>query len=274
MTNASILAGFIADHPRLTILSGAGCSSASGIPEYRDDDGEWVHARPVQFANFVGSADVRKRYWARSFVGWRRMSKAEPNTAHRALARLENSGYVRALITQNVDNLHRSAGSRNVIDLHGVLRVVRCLGCDRRLSRYDVQIELERLNPDWAATITGIAPDGDAHIAGADSRDFRIPPCSGCGGILKPDVVFFGENVPRERVAEARRALAESDALVVVGSSLMVFSGFRFAREANASGKPVVIVNRGRTRADDLASVKITADCGETLAAAVDQLGA
>ena len=269
VTDAETLASFISEHPRLTVLSGAGCSSASGIPEYRDDNGDWMHARPVQYPDFVGAERVRRRYWARSYVGWQRMSQAAPNAAHRALASLEAGGFVSQIITQNVDNLHREAGSRNVIDLHGVLHVVRCLECDARIARSELQRQLENLNPNWAATLTGIAPDGDAHID-ADTDNFSVPDCASCGGILKPDVVFFGENVPRERVERCRQGLAASDALLVVGSSLMVFSGFRFAREAAALGKPIAIVNSGRTRADDLASVRITSDCGSALAAAAE----
>ena len=266
MTDATALAQFISDHPRLTVLSGAGCSTGSGIPEYRDDNGDWMHAKPVQFPDFMASARVRRRYWARSYVGWGRMSCARPNAAHRALATLEDRGIVTQLITQNVDNLHRVAGSRNVIDLHGVLHQVRCMACEFRSGREQLQQQLEAMNPDWAANITAAAPDGDAHIE-ADTDAFEVPSCPACGGILKPDVVFFGESVPRERVDQAREALAASDGLLVVGSSLMVFSGFRFAREAAAAGKPIAIVNRGRTRADDLASIKVAADCGPTLSA-------
>ena len=270
MTDVSALVQFVRDHPQLTVLSGAGCSTASGIPEYRDDNGDWMHAEPVQFPDFMGSERVRRRYWARSYAGWGRMSKASPNAAHRALADLEERGFVTQLITQNVDNLHRTAGSQNVIDLHGVLHRVRCMDCESSVSRAELQQELERLNPEWAATITGVAPDGDAHIA-EDTENFEIPPCPSCGGILKPDVVFFGESVPRERVELARQALARSDALLVVGSSLMVYSGFRFAREAAAQNIPIAIVNRGRTRADDLATVKLAEDCGSALESVVKQ---
>ncbi len=275
-TNAAstALTDFLAQHRRVTVLSGAGCSTASGIPEYRDDDGEWKHARPVQFQDFIASPDVRQRYWARSFAGWQNVGRAQPNRTHTALARLEDQGFVTALITQNVDNLHRAAGSRNVIDLHGVLRVVLCLQCNRRLDRDDMQARLASANPGWAAEVSGIAPDGDAHVQAAGVAGFVVPPCENCGGMLKPDVVFFGENVPRERVEQSYAALAESDALLVVGSSLMVFSGFRFVREAHAAGKPVAIVNRGRTRGDNLATVKLEADCGEVLGRASEQLAA
>lgn len=274
MNDAETLARFIGENPKLTVLSGAGCSTASGIPEYRDDDGEWKHARPVQYAEFVNSTATRRRYWARSYIGWQNMSRAKPNPAHDALAGLERRGYVKRLITQNVDNLHRRAGSEKVIDLHGVLAVVRCLSCERRIDRDAVQALLEAMNPDWAAASAGPAPDGDARVDPADTLDFRVPGCPDCGGMLKPDVVFFGESVPRERVELCRRSLNRSDALLVVGSSLMVYSGFRFARQARAAGKPIAIVNRGRTRADDLAAVKLGGDCGELLSAAAAALSA
>lgn len=272
MQNATILARFMADHPKLTVLSGAGCSTASGIPEYRDDDGEWMHARPVQFADFVASPEVRQRYWARSYAGWGRISSARPNKAHEALAALERRGHVAQLITQNVDDLHRKAGSRNVIDLHGLLREVRCLSCGARLEREDVQQILADLNPGWSADVAGFAPDGDAQVVSSDVRQFRVADCGICGGLLKPDVVFFGENVPRERVALSRAAVASADALLVVGSSLMVYSGFRFVRQASEANKAVAIVNRGRTRADDLAALKVVDDCGDLLTDAVAEL--
>ncbi len=273
-TDATQLADFLNRHPRLTVLSGAGCSTASGIPEYRDDAGEWKHARPVQYAEFVGSAEVRQRYWARSYVGWSRIHRAEPNRAHLALAEIERSGFVERLITQNVDNLHRRAGSHRVVDLHGILERVCCLACGSRSPRADLQRELERRNAGWAAHAQRWAPDGDAVLDPQAAQSFSVPDCARCGGVLKPDVVFFGENVPRRRVQACRDALERSDALLVVGSSLMVFSGFRFARQASDSGKPIAIVNRGRTRADDLATRRFHGDCGELLAAVAGRLAA
>jgi len=258
---------FLDGHAKLAVLTGAGCSTASGIPEYRDDAGSWKHARPVQYGDFVAQDAVRRRYWARSFVGWQRMSAARPNDAHRALARLGADGRLAGLVTQNVDNLHRRAGSRPVIDLHGTLDNVVCLGCSERSPRARFQATLEAANPGWTATAAGIRPDGDAELADAASRDFRVPGCERCGGVLKPDVVFFGESVPRERVAEASAWVDEADALLVVGSSLMVFSGFRFVRQAASAGKPVAILNRGRTRGDDLATLKLAADCCAALSA-------
>lgn len=266
------LLSFFDSFARVTVLSGAGCSTSSGIPEYRDDAGNWKHRKPVQLAEFLASAAVRQRYWARSFAGWNRVANAKPNHAHLALAELERLQRIDCLITQNVDNLHRLAGSRNVIDLHGVLHRVRCLDCGAAIPRGQVQQQLAALNPDWTATVAGFAPDGDARIDTRDFRDFRIPVCESCSGTLKPDVVFFGEGVPGQRVESATLSVHRSDALLIVGSSLMVLSGLRFARMANALNKPVVIINRGTTRADDLATSKLTDDCGTLLSSVVDRL--
>lgn len=271
--NAHQLADFVSRH-RLTVLSGAGCSTASGIPDYRDASGAWKHPKPVQYADFIGSAAVRQRYWARSYVGWQRISAATPNDAHFALADLERAGFVETLITQNVDDLHRRAGSRNVVDLHGVLRSVRCLACETLLERTELQEQLARQNAGWAGGNADSAPDGDAHVDGGDIAGFSVPDCSHCGGILKPDVVFFGENVPRQRVERCKESLQRSDALLVVGSSLMVYSGFRFARQAEQAGQPIVIVNQGRTRADGLAARRFSTDCGRLLQDTAAQLAA
>ncbi|MBN8885393.1 MAG: NAD-dependent protein deacetylase [Rudaea sp.] len=261
------LADFVAAHPRLFVLTGAGISTASGIPDYRDLEGGWKRPPPVTYQAFVGDAATRARYWARSLIGWRRFGHARPNAAHEALARLEARGRIAALVTQNVDGLHQAAGSRAVVDLHGRLDEVRCLACERRIPREAFQHELERRNRAWAQLDALAAPDGDADLDGMDFSGFDVPACSACGGMLKPDVVFFGENVPRERAERAYAHLAASDAMLVVGSSLMVYSGFRFAREAARAGKPIAAVNRGRTRADDLFALKIERDCAEVLAA-------
>ena len=263
---------FLERHPRITVLSGAGCSTGSGIPDYRDEDGNWKHRQPMQFRDFVHDAGNRRRYWAQSFAGWRRVADARPNAAHEALARLERRGGVRCVITQNVDDLHRRAGSRNVIDLHGVLGRVRCIDCDSILPRTTFQDTLAAMNPDWHADVTAFAPDGDASLDRGDPSGFRVPDCVRCGGVLKPDVVFFGESVPGERVAAASGEIRRSDALLIIGSSLMVFSGYRFAQLASEAGKPIAIVNRGRTRADDLATCKISGDCATLLADAADAL--
>lgn len=259
------LCRFLQQHERIAVLTGAGCSTASGIPEYRDDLGEWKHAPPVQFADFMASDTVRQRYWARSFSGWPRMSAAEPNAAHQALTSLEQTNRSAGLITQNVDNLHSLAGSRNVLDLHGTLKRVRCMNCNETFRRADIQDRLTADNPHWQPAEASSRPDGDAELGNAPVAQFRVPACDLCGGILKPDVVFFGESVPAERVTLARRFVSDADALLVVGSSLMVYSGFRFVRQASDSGKPIAIVNRGTTRGDTLATLRATGDCGDLL---------
>ena len=262
--SAPSLDAFVRDAPRLFVLTGAGCSTASGIPDYRDEAGAWKHKPPVQFQEFVGSHATRQRYWARSLVGWARVAAARPAAAHKALAALEKSGAVGALVTQNVDGLHQKAGSESVIDLHGRLDTVLCLECGITVSRADIQTEMVTLNPRWAGVSAEDAPDGDARIEGPFD-DVVVPAWRDCGGMLKPDVVFFGENVPKARVADCYAALAGADGLLVVGSSLMVFSGYRFCLAAAQLGKPVALVNRGRTRADDLAHLKVDGDCGEVL---------
>lgn len=257
---------FIERHPRLFILTGAGCSTDSGIPDYRDAEGGWKRVQPVQFRAFMDEPLTRKRYWARSLVGWRRIRRARPNDAHRGLAALERQGRVGLLVTQNVDRLHQAAGSTQVVDLHGRLDIVRCMGCERRSPREELQQELLRRNPDWAARDAREAPDGDAELEGLDFSSFELPGCDRCGGVLKPDVVLYGESVPRERVETAMREVRDADAMLVVGSSLMVYSGYRFAREAAAAGKPIATVNLGRTRADDLLALKVQLSCAAALA--------
>lgn len=256
-------------HRRIFVLTGAGCSTASGIPDYRDGNGDWKRTPPVTYQALVGDPAVYRRYWARGSVGWTRFRAARPNRAHAALATLERRGKLALLLTQNVDGLHQRAGSRDVIDLHGRLDAVVCLQCGARLARERVQDDVERANPGWRAAPLGFAPDGDADIDEAAIAGFAPPRCGDCGGLLKPDVVFFGENVPRERVLRAREALAAADAMLVAGSSLMVWSGFRFARFAHEAGLPLAILNRGRTRADDLAGLRLDADVGATLDAAL-----
>jgi NAD-dependent SIR2 family protein deacetylase len=259
------LIAFVERHPRLFLLTGAGCSTESGIPDYRDAAGEWKRARPVMYGDFVRNEHVRKRYWARSLVGFGRMRAAQPNDAHLALATLEERGRVERLVTQNVDGLHQAAGSRHVIDLHGRIDSVRCLSCGQRTARQQLQLELTRRNPDFAALDGLEAPDGDADLEGAAYDRFDVPVCDSCGGLLKPDVVFFGEGVPDERVRAAMAAVDDADAMLVVGSSLMVYSGYRFVKAMAEAGKPIAAVNLGRTRADDLLTLKIDARCGSTL---------
>ena len=261
----SALREFIQAHPRLAVLTGAGVSTSSGIPDYRDEHGEWKRARPVEFRPFMTDPKVRQRYWARSTLGWPFVERAQPSAAHHALARLETRGLVSLVITQNVDGLHEAAGSRNVIDLHGRLNLVRCMQCSETLPRAEMQRQLLADNPGWAQIEGRIAPDGDVDIDGRDYSGFVVPECPQCGGIFKPDVVFFGESVPRERVDRAFEGVAQADALLVVGSSLMVYSGYRFAEAAAAAGKPIAAVNLGRTRADHLLTLKISERCDEVL---------
>jgi NAD-dependent SIR2 family protein deacetylase len=242
---------WLAGRRRVFALTGAGCSTASGIPDYRDEQGEWKRRPPVMIQAFRSEAATYRRYWARAYAGWPRFTAATPGAAHRAFAAWERTGTLACLVTQNVDGLHQRAGSRAVIDLHGRLDDVVCLGCAARTSRAALQAAMADANPGWLAAAVA-APDGDADIDPAEIATFAVPRCERCGGLLKPDVVFFGENVPAVRVEAARDALACADALLVAGSSLMVYSGFRFARLAHEAGLPIAIVNRGRTRADDL----------------------
>lgn len=265
MRPMSALREFLEAHPRLAVLTGAGVSTRSGIPDYRDEQGEWKRARPVEFRPFMTDVKVRQRYWARSTVGWPIISRAQPNGAHHALARLETQGFIDSLITQNVDGLHARAGSQQVVDLHGRIDGVRCMGCAHTQARIELQQQLLAANPQWADIEARVAPDGDVELEGRDFGGFVVPECPQCGGILKPDVVFFGENVPPERVSSAFKAVARSAALLIVGSSLMVYSGYRFAEAAAAAGKPIAAVNLGRTRADHLLSLKISAPCDEVL---------
>jgi NAD-dependent SIR2 family protein deacetylase len=262
-------------HPRWLVVTGAGCSTEVGIPDYRDQAGQWKRPQPVTYQAFMGDALVRQRYWARSLVGWRVMGHARPGAAHHALAALEKAGHVQLLLTQNVDGLHSAAGSRKVLDLHGRIDTVRCMDCGHRFARADWQRALEALNPDWVQLQARTAPDGDADLDGLPFAEFRIPPCPHCGtGVLKPDVVFFGESVPRERVQRGLDTLAQVDGVLVAGSSLMVYSGFRFVQAAAAAGLPVLAINQGRTRADALLAAKLQADVGQSLQALAQGLGA
>jgi NAD-dependent SIR2 family protein deacetylase len=254
---------FLDAHRRLVVLTGAGCSTRSGIPAYRDQDGTWRQRRPVQYQDFVGSEVWRRRYWARSMRGFPVMARARPNAIHGWLVRLQAQDRLELLVTQNVDGLHQRAGSENVIDLHGSIHAVRCLDCGAPSARAELQDRLRALNPGHLGSATELRPDGDADIESGALDDFRVPDCERCGGMLKPDVVFFGESVPRERVERTRRALEAADALLVLGSSLMVFSGYRFCRDAARLGRPMVSVTRGRTRADDLLALRLRVDCGE-----------
>ena len=249
-------------------LTGAGVSTDSGIPDYRDERGAWKVREPIQYRDFVASEAVRRRYWARSMLGFPLMSSAAPNGAHHALVQLETRGALSLLVTQNVDGLHRRAGSENVVDLHGRLDQVRCLGCGALTERATLQTELVARNPAFSRENVVVKPDGDAELTDVDYRRFEIPECRACGGILKPHVVFFGENVPPERVTRAMIALEHARLLLIVGTSLMVYSGFRFARAAARLGVPIAIVNRGVTRADELSALKLEGNVGAILSAA------
>lgn len=249
----------------MVVLTGAGLSTACGIPDYRDHEGRWKRRQPVDHRDFLGSAEVRRRYWARSFLGWPTIGAARPGAGHHALAALEGRGCISLIVTQNVDGLHQKAGSRKVLELHGAIAEVICLACGQRHARAAVQDWMHGANPGFSAVAAGAAPDGDADAAEGFDAGFVGPDCPACGGMLKPDVVFFGDNVPKARVGAVNTALAEAAGLLVVGSSLMVYSGFRFAEHAHRSGKPVMAINLGKTRADPLLAAKVERDCGEFL---------
>ena len=263
----SSLGEFMARHAKLFVLTGAGCSTDSGIPDYRDASGSWKRSPPVTFQAFMGSAAMRQRYWARSLIGWERFRQAVPNQAHEALARLERQGRLSILVTQNVDGLHQAAGSLEVIDLHGRLDQVRCMDCETLTSREELQMELLRVNAAWGRLEGELAPDGDADLNALPFGEFEVPTCARCGGVLKPNVVFFGESVPHSRVEAAMQGLARADAVLVIGSSLMLYSGYRFVQAATELGKPVAAVNVGLTRADELLTLKVSEPCAQALAA-------
>lgn len=252
-------------HRRFAVLSGAGLSVDSGIPDYRGPTTRHLVRDPVKHDEFVRSAAARRRYWSRASRGYAGVAGARPNPGHRALAALEAAGRVAGTITQNVDGLHQAAGSSRVIEIHGSLHRVHCLACAKTYSRIDVQAQIERENPGWLSTDAELAPDGDAEVARAAQVDFRAPLCPACGGALMPDVVFFGGCVPKPRAAAARELVASADGLLVVGSSLTVFSGYRFVRQADKLGLPVAIVTLGHTRGHRHASVAIDGALGEVL---------
>jgi len=263
LSTIDAVADLITQNQPILLLTGAGISTDSGIPAYRNARGEWSHPPPVQARAFYTEPETRRRYWARSMAGWPRMAAAMPNLAHEACTAMQQMGSSVGLITQNVDGLHQRAGSTNVIDLHGNLATVRCIECQRTQPRQDVQHRLLELNPNLPDTEAPAGPDGDSAVDVIDS--FQVPACLHCGGILKPDVVFFGENVPAERVEHCFERLARCRLLLCVGTSLMVFSGFRFCRAAHEKQIPIVIINRGTTRADELATLKLDVDCASAL---------
>jgi NAD-dependent SIR2 family protein deacetylase len=268
---AEQLAELVADGD-VVILSGAGLSTESGIPDYRGETGRQRQSEPMTYQRFVGSADARRRYWARSHLGWRHITRARPNAGHRAVAELQRRGLVTGIITQNVDGLHQAAGARDVIELHGALDRVRCLDCGRRSPRDVLHERLTEANPGWRAETGTINPDGDVVLDDDQVAGFRVVGCASCGGVLKPDVIFFGENVPAPRVAECFELTGRAGTLLVLGSSLTVMSGYRFVRHAAALGIPVAIVNRGATRGDAQALVRLDAPLGTALSGLVASL--
>jgi NAD-dependent SIR2 family protein deacetylase len=263
---------FIERHPRLFVLSGAGISTDSGIPCYRDREGQRTGRSPILLQEFLNSDYARRRYWARSLIGWPVVAGAQPNAAHHAVRALASRGRVHRLVTQNVDGLHARAGNADVIELHGNIGRVRCLNCGQQHARADVQRLLEAANPAFAGLTAPAVPDGDAHIEDLDFGAFDVPGCTRCGGLLKPDVVFFGEGVPRPLVDDAAQALEASDAMLVLGSSLMVYSGYRFCEWAHRAGKPIAAINIGRTRADPLLALKVEQSCAVALNALIERL--
>ncbi|MEH6559572.1 MAG: NAD-dependent protein deacetylase [Oceanicoccus sp.] len=257
---------FVKLHPKFLAITGAGISANSGIPTYRNDRGDWQSRKPIQHQQFIDDSHQRQRYWSRSAIGWPTINTAKPSNAHRALVELEKNRTIPLLVTQNVDRLHQRAGHKNVIDLHGRIDQVVCLTCRETEARCGLQRRLIESNPHLAGITAELRPDGDADINDATISSVHCPVCLHCKGVLMPNVVFFGANVPVVRHQVAHQGLAIADALVVVGSSLMVYSGFRFCKRAHELGKPILIINRGKTRADDLATLKIDQDCDDVLA--------
>ncbi|MER7485905.1 NAD-dependent protein deacetylase [Streptomyces sp. NPDC126497] len=255
------------------VLSGAGISTESGIPDYRGEGGSLSRHTPMTYQDFTGSALARRRYWARSHLGWRTFRRALPNAGHRAVAAFGRQGLLSGVITQNVDGLHQAAGSEGVVELHGSLDRVVCLSCGALGPRHELARRLEEANAGFAPVAAGINPDGDADLTDEQVGDFRVVPCAVCGGVLKPDVVFFGENVPPRRVAHCRALVREASSLLVLGSSLTVMSGLRFVRQAAQAGTPVLIVNRDPTRGDRHAVTRVALPLGAALTAVADRLG-
>ncbi len=255
------------------VLSGAGLSTESGIPDYRGEGGSLSRHTPMTYQDLVSSAPARRRYWARSHLGWRTFGRARPNAGHRAVAAFGELGLLAGVVTQNVDGLHQAAGSTGVVELHGGLDRVVCLACGVRSPRDELAVRLAAANPGFAPVPAGVNPDGDADLTDEQVGDFRVVDCAGCGGLLKPDVVFFGENVPPERVERCRALVREADSLLVLGSSLTVMSGLRFVRQAADAGKPVVLVNLGPTRGDRHARARVALPLGAALSGIASRLG-
>ncbi|MBW8822142.1 MAG: NAD-dependent protein deacetylase [Streptomyces sp.] len=257
---------------RVLVLSGAGISTESGIPAYRGEGGSLSRHTPMTYQDFTATAQARRRYWARSHLGWRTFGRARPNAGHQAVAAFARHGLLSGVITQNVDGLHQAAGTEGVVELHGSLARVRCLGCDAITARQDLSVRLEEANAAFEPVVAGINPDGDADLSDEQVADFRVLPCLDCGGILKPDVVFFGETVPAQRIEHCRQLVREASTLLVLGSSLTVMSGLRFVRQAAQAGKRVLIINRDPTRGDLLAHTRVSLPLGTALHSVADVL--
>ncbi|XP_035691922.1 NAD-dependent protein lipoamidase sirtuin-4, mitochondrial-like [Branchiostoma floridae] len=262
------LQDFVSTSKRLFVITGAGISTESGIPDYRSE-GVGLYARsdnrPVQYADFLKSGAIRQRYWARNYVGWPKFSSFSPNISHETLSGWEAVGKLHWLVTQNVDSLHIKAGSRKVTELHGSAARVMCLSCPSVIPRTDMQTRIKHLNPLWHAESQEMAPDADVFLAPEQIAGFRVPECEKCGGILKPQIVFFGDNVPKPTVQYVHKMLEESDAMLVAGSSLQVYSAYRFVSAARDQKKPIAVLNIGPTRGDKLADLKVSARCGDVL---------
>ncbi|XP_014607200.1 PREDICTED: NAD-dependent protein deacylase Sirt4 [Polistes canadensis] len=265
------LQNFIENNNNICVLTGAGVSTESGIPDYRSA-GVGIYAkssrRPVLYKDFCSNEFIRKRYWARNYVGWPRFSTFQPNDTHKTLKNLEEIGKVSCVVTQNVDNLHTKAGNRNVIELHGTAFRVMCLNCDHKIERANFQNILKELNPLLNSHIEMIRPDGDVDLTQEETEGFIVPPCENCGGILKPDIVFFGDNVPRYVVENVKNIVEQSSSLLILGTSLSTFSGYRIVLQALDAKKSIMLVNIGKTRADNDVHIKIEGRCGDVLSKA------
>lgn len=259
---------FLTKHNNILILTGAGISTESGIPDYRSE-GVGLYARtnhkPIQYQEFLKYPKARQRYWARNFVGWPRFSGVQPNSTHTAITDLQKAGKVTSIVTQNVDRLHHKAGADNIIELHGTAYLVRCINCSYQINRSDLQEIMKENNPNMLDNFSMIRPDGDVELSQEQMNSFRVPLCPECEGPLKPDIVFFGDNVPKSRVKQIRDEVTRCEALFILGSSLTVFSSYRIILQAKDEGKYISILNIGPTRADDIVSLKISTKCGDIL---------
>lgn len=271
MPNLDTLISFL-EKGSVLVLTGAGISEASGIPTYRDESGNWKRSDPIKHQEFVQNHYKRQRYWARSMVGWKSVEQAQPNLAHNSLEKLQKKGFIHRIVTQNVDRLHSDAGAKNVIDLHGRLDKVVCLFCGDKTGRQAMQPRLEEANSSLSGFIADMLPDGDANIDDYPMETVKVPSCIKCEGVLKPDVVFFGDNVPKTRTEDALNSLKTSKQLLTIGTSLQVYSGFRFCRIASESDIPIGCINKGVTRADALFSHKWEEDCASLLSQAATKL--